>query len=93
MLDSNDFKEGKIEDALRKGFFKIDSDLREGDDKRKRRRLSLKCLCINIRIIDPFFKNETSGCTAIVALLTKENELYVVNTFIVFLIICLIHLS
>ncbi|KAI7892120.1 phosphatase 2C-like domain-containing protein [Mucor mucedo] len=78
VLDSDDFKEGQIENALRKGFFKIDSDLREGDDKRKKTR-TLKCACINLRIIDPFFKNETSGCTAIVALLTKDNELYVSN--------------
>lgn len=37
-------------------------------------------LCINFkRILDPAYVNEASGCTAIVALLTKDNVLYVVS--------------
>lgn len=77
IIDSDDFKQGEFEDSLRKGFLQIDSDLREGDNTKKIRKI--KCACINIRIIDPFYKNETSGCTAIVALLTKDNVLYVVK--------------
>ncbi|KAI8095383.1 phosphatase 2C-domain-containing protein [Thamnidium elegans] len=57
VIDSADFKKGDFESSLRKGFLKIDSDLRE----------------------DPTYANEASGCTAIVALLTKDNVLYVSN--------------
>ncbi|CAO3644188.1 unnamed protein product [Mucor hiemalis] len=57
VIDSEDFKNGDFKNALRKGFFKIDSDLRQ----------------------DPNYEHETSGCTAIVALLTKDNILYVSN--------------
>ncbi|RCI01490.1 Protein phosphatase 2C 2 [Rhizopus stolonifer] len=57
VIESDDFKNGNYKESLRKGFLKIDSDLRQ----------------------DPEFANEASGCTAIVALLTKDNVLYVSN--------------
>ncbi|KAL9550642.1 hypothetical protein PS6_005444 [Mucor atramentarius] len=57
VIESDDFKKGEYTDALRKGFLKIDQDLRA----------------------DPEYEHEASGCTAIVALLTKDNNLYVSN--------------
>ncbi|KAK4520429.1 uncharacterized protein ATC70_008564 [Mucor velutinosus] len=57
VMESDDFKKGHYQEALRKGFLKIDQDLRA----------------------DPEYEQETSGCTAIVALLTKDNNLYVSN--------------
>lgn len=34
---------------------------------------------IRTHLADPEYEHETSGCTAIVALLTKDNDLYVVS--------------
>lgn len=79
VIDSEDFKHGEFKDALRKGFLKIDSDLRQGDNKKKFSKKKRVCLLIR-STIDPNYERETSGCTAIVALLTKDNTLYVVGT-------------
>ncbi|KAI8379555.1 phosphatase 2C-like domain-containing protein [Radiomyces spectabilis] len=57
VLDSDDFRQGKIREALKAGYLGIDEDLRK----------------------DPQYEHETSGCTAVVALLTKDNILYVGN--------------
>jgi len=57
ILDSPNFHQGKIEEALRNGFLGIDEDLKK----------------------DPKFKRDSSGSTAAVALLTRDNVLYVSN--------------
>lgn len=57
IIDSQDFKDGNIKESIKKGFLKIDSDLRQ----------------------DPDLQHDPSGCTSIVALLTKDNVLYVGN--------------
>ncbi|MBM6386971.1 MAG: protein phosphatase 2C family protein [Paenibacillus sp.] len=88
VIDSADFKKGDFESSLRKGFLKIDSDLREGDDETEKLN-RIMCLCINFKkILDPTYANEASGCTAIVALLTKDNVLYVVSFFFFFFFFC-----
>ena len=77
VIDSENFKKGEYKDALRKGFMKIDSDLRQGDDLKTKNKHRRACILI-CKKLDPNYEHETSGCTAIVALLTKDNTLYVV---------------
>lgn len=61
-----------------KGFFRIDSDLLRGKPFRKLTRVE-RIKNLMCRVIDSEYTHETSGCTVIVALLTKENVLYVVS--------------
>lgn len=35
-MESEDFKKGAFEDSLRKGFLKIDSDLRKGKNEKNK---------------------------------------------------------
>ncbi|CEP07641.1 hypothetical protein [Parasitella parasitica] len=77
VIESADFEKGNFKDALRKGFLQIDEDLRAG--------IRYECVTRILERIssylhkfpqkDPEYEHETSGCTAIVALLTKDNEL------------------
>lgn len=74
VIESEDFKKGEYKDSLRKGFLQIDTDLRAG-----KHQISIVLLWFYSQRKDPEYENETSGCTAIVALLTKDNVLFVAS--------------
>lgn len=70
LLDLPEFKEKNWEAALRRSFLKTDEDLRSG-------------MCMTLTI-DPVYANDTSGCTAVAALIVPQEgsegrKIYVAN--------------
>lgn len=75
IMDSAAFDRGRYRDAIRMGYYGIDEDLKKGKNRVMFGRLTSN-LCGSL---DARFDNDNSGCTAVAALLTKSNVLYVSN--------------
>jgi protein phosphatase PTC2/3 len=87
VLDEPTFSEKKYENALRDGFLKTDRDLREGKEfalcgqtqTQKKKKNNPPIYSNATSYLDKEFANDSSGCTAVVALITEDNHVLVVS--------------
>lgn len=82
-MNTSAFDRGRYRDAIRSGYYGIDEDLKKGKQViyayTFRRIRSRQVLMKTQQTTDPKFDNDNSGCTAVAALLTRNNVLYVSN--------------